>query len=101
EGASFQRSAVSVQLLQQRGQHAFQFGGAWGQSILIGGSDQLQVSGQQEVIFQLAGGSHRDGTEAGELGISIPPASLSQVRRDRRARAAEFTGKSVYFARKG
>jgi len=47
---SFQRSAVSGQLLQQCGQACVSVSGAWRQFLVFGGLEQLQISGQQQMI---------------------------------------------------
>lgn len=66
---------VSFQLLEERGEHAFQFGGLLGQLRVILVLNQLQVPGRQKMVFELARRSHRNATEATELGISIPAES--------------------------
>src|SRR6516164_807569 len=81
-GRSFQHSAVSVQLLHECRQHAFQFGGPLVQCVIVLGLDELQIARQQQVIFQLASRSHSDGTEAGQFSISVASAPLSQISRD-------------------
>lgn len=64
---------VSFQLLDERGEHAFQFGGLLGQLHVVLVPNQLP--GRQKMVFELARRSHRNGTEATELGISIPAES--------------------------
>ena len=54
EGESFQQSAVSVQLLDERDQHAFHLYGSLGQTPRGPWHDRLQFSGQQQVLFEFA-----------------------------------------------
>src|ERR1700747_269642 len=52
-------------------------------------------------MFQLAGQAHGQGTETGQLGIPMAPASLRQMGRDRRARPSSLPAQSLqFFARK-
>ena len=44
---------LSVQLLHECRQHAFQFGGPLVQCVIVLGLDELQIARQQQVIFQL------------------------------------------------
>src|SRR5260370_12963651 len=80
--ASCQRSAVSVQLLLEPGQHAFQFSDARCELVVVRWLDQFQISGQQQMVFELAGGSPRDGAKTGELGVAATSTPLSEVGRD-------------------
>jgi len=94
---SFKRSAVSVQLLDERCQHALQLDSALGQLLMVLRLEQLQISGQQQVILQFACRAHGDRTEAGEFGIPVASASLRQIRRDGRTRPPDLTRQPIQF----
>ena len=63
-------SAFSCQLLHKHRQHAFDFGDPGIELFIVIEPDQLQISTQEEMIFELAGRAPGDTAEAGQLGIS-------------------------------
>ena len=65
--ASFQLTAIPLQLLPQTGQHSLDLGGSVSQTFVLGWLDQAQIPRQQQVVFDLAGRSHRDRAEPGQL----------------------------------
>src|SRR6266566_5265603 len=58
---------------------------------------QLQISGQQQMIFELTCRSHRNRTKSGEFGISISSASFGEIGSDRGATTPELGGQPVQF----
>lgn len=93
--ACFQQSAFSLQLLQEAVEHPLEFSGLLRQLLVIPGFDQLQISGQQEVVFQFAGRAHSDETETSELGVAVASASFGQVGGNRRARTLQLSGQPI------
>ena len=65
--ASFQRSAFSRQLLDESGQHPFDFDGIRSELFVKSCWKELKVFGEQQMILQLAGGTAGDGAETSEL----------------------------------
>jgi len=95
--ASCQRSALSIQLLQEPGKHAFDLGGLLCQVLVVSIGEEVKISSEQEVIFQFASGTASDTAEASQFPITIPAATLRQVGTDRRTGAADLTGQTIRF----
>ena len=49
----------------------------------LGGSEQAQLGGNQELSFELREGAFTDTDKATELGVATSTASLSEIARDR------------------
>ena len=58
-------SAFSGQLLNEDGEHAFDFGDLLRQILLVAGWGQLQVVSQEDLVFQLDGRAAGDQAKEG------------------------------------
>jgi hypothetical protein len=56
--------------LHQAGEHLFDFGGFLGKTVVAGVGEEMKVSGEQEVVFQLTGGTAGNGAEASKLRVA-------------------------------
>jgi hypothetical protein len=70
--------------LEQTGEHPFHFRRLPRELGVVGHVQKRQVSGQQQMVLQLAGRSHGDRAKTGELSIAVPAAALGQICRNRR-----------------
>src|SRR5881628_3703959 len=66
----------SRQLQNQDREHAFDVDGLLRERFVVVGWNECQISGQQELILQFAGGAFRNGTKACQFGISVSTAPL-------------------------
>jgi hypothetical protein len=90
--ASYQRSAVIIQLLNQRREHSFNFGGLLGQFLVFGGLQETQIAGQQQVILQFTSGTASNPTGACQFRVPIAAAALHQIGADRGTGTADLAG---------
>src|SRR2546423_1412624 len=58
---------------------------------MVLGLDKVEVLGKQQVILQLARGSHGDGAEAREFGIAVSSAPFGEIGGDRRTASPQLT----------
>jgi hypothetical protein len=75
KAASFQRSAFSGQLLDESGQHPFDFNGVRDELFVKRCRKELKVFGEQRMVLQFARGTACDGAETSELCVAAPPAT--------------------------
>ena len=61
----------SDQLLNEDGEHAFDFDGLLGELFVVVSLEQFQISGQQELIFQFTGRTSCNNTKPGQAQAPI------------------------------
>ena len=88
--ASCRRSAFSHQLLDESGQHPFDFDGIRSELFVKSCWKELKILGEQQMMLQPAGGTAGDGAETSELCTT----NSSFLRRPRRFRAPAMSPQS-------